>query len=105
MNADDIQVLARFLNARNGTATAEMTAQMLKITEEAGEAAAAWIGVLGQNPRKGVTHSLEDVFSELSDVVITAKVAIARLGGDPDAEEAKKTAVMRQRYEALEVAE
>jgi NTP pyrophosphatase (non-canonical NTP hydrolase) len=98
---DDIAALARYLNARNGAELAEMTAQMLKLSEEAGEVAAAWIGYLGQNPRKGVTHTLEDVFSELADVVITAKVAIARLGGDPDAEEARKAAVMAGRYEAL----
>jgi NTP pyrophosphatase (non-canonical NTP hydrolase) len=99
--SDDIAVLARFLNARNGKDLAEMTAQMLKLSEEAGEVAAAWIGYLGQNPRKGVTHSKEDVLSELADVAITAMVAIARLGGDPDSVVSAKAAVMRQRYEAL----
>lgn len=93
-----IAALAQFLNDRNGDELAEMTAQMLKLQEEAGEVAAAWIGYLGQNPRKGVTHTLEDVFSELADVVITAKVAIARLGGDPDVVEAAKVAVMTERY-------
>jgi len=47
-----------------------------------GEASAAWIGLLGQNPRKGVTHTREDVAAELADVVFTALVAIESLGLD-----------------------
>jgi phosphoribosyl-ATP pyrophosphohydrolase len=56
--------------------------QLLKIGEEAGEAAGAWIGALGSNPRKGVTHSRRDVAAELADVVLTALVAIESLGYD-----------------------
>ena len=56
--------------------------QLLKISEEAGEAAGAWIGALGSNPRKGVTHSRADVAAELADVVLTALVAIESLGYD-----------------------
>jgi NTP pyrophosphatase (non-canonical NTP hydrolase) len=58
--------------------------QLLKISEEAGEAAGAWIGALGQNPRKGVTHLRSDVADELADVVLTALVAIESLGFDPE---------------------
>jgi NTP pyrophosphatase (non-canonical NTP hydrolase) len=58
--------------------------QLLKIGEEAGEAARAWIGVRGQNPRKGVTHVRGDVAAELADVVMTALVAIESLGFDPE---------------------
>ena len=47
-----------WLDAANGTDQTELTCRILKLTEEAGEAAGAWIGVLGQSPRKGVTHSL-----------------------------------------------
>ncbi|HWG27111.1 MazG-like family protein [Actinospica sp.] len=53
--------------------------QILKITEEAGEVAEALIGVTGQNPRKGFSHSWRDVESELCDVVITAMVALTRV--------------------------
>jgi NTP pyrophosphatase (non-canonical NTP hydrolase) len=53
--------------------------QILKITEEAGEVAEALIGVTGQNPRKGFSHSWQDVQSELCDVVITAMVALIRV--------------------------
>jgi NTP pyrophosphatase (non-canonical NTP hydrolase) len=71
-----------WLDAANGTSEAELGLRILKIVEEAGEAAAAWIGVIGQNPRKGVTHTRDDVAAELADVVITALVAIESLGLD-----------------------
>ncbi|MFE4961331.1 MazG-like family protein [Streptomyces sp. NPDC056660] len=58
--------------------------RMLKLTEEVGEVAEAVIGATGQNPRKGVTHTWEDVQGELCDVVITALVALRTL--TPDAE-------------------
>lgn len=74
---------SRHLDAHNGADPLELTCRIMKITEEAGEAAQAWIGVLGQNPRKGVTHTTGDVVGELADVVFAALVAIASLGADP----------------------
>ncbi|MEH0846136.1 MazG-like family protein [Micromonospora sp. CPCC 205711] len=71
-----------WLDAANGTDRAELTCRILKLTEEAGEVAGAWIGMVGQNPRKGVTHTREDVAAELADVVFTALVAIESLGLD-----------------------
>ncbi|MFI7024549.1 MazG-like family protein [Micromonospora sp. NPDC049900] len=71
-----------WLDATNGTGEAELTCRMLKLTEEAGEVAGAWIGCLGQNPRKGVTHTRADVAAELADVAFTALVAIESLGLD-----------------------
>jgi hypothetical protein len=65
-----------WLDEANGGGEAELTCRMLKLTEEAGEAAGAWIGLLGQNPRKGVTHTREDVAAELADAAFTALVAI-----------------------------
>jgi NTP pyrophosphatase (non-canonical NTP hydrolase) len=59
--------------------------RMLKLQEEVGEAAQAVIGATGHNPRKGVTHSWDDVGAELCDVVITALVALRTL--TPDARE------------------
>ncbi|MFJ3419040.1 MazG-like family protein [Streptomyces sp. NPDC086082] len=55
---------------------------MLKLSEEVGEVAQAVIGVTGQNPRKGVTHTWEDVQAELCDVVISALVALRTLTPD-----------------------
>ncbi|WP_432197742.1 MazG-like family protein [Streptomyces sp. bgisy027] len=62
-----------------------MVLRMLKLSEEVGEVAQAVIGATGQNPRKGVTHTWEDVQGELCDVVITALVALRTL--TPDARE------------------
>ncbi|TDT36200.1 hypothetical protein EV562_10824 [Streptomyces sp. BK208] len=53
--------------------------RMLKLSEEVGEVAEAVIGATGQNPRKGVSHTWEDVEAELCDVVITAMVALRTL--------------------------
>jgi hypothetical protein len=72
---DAVRASRGWLDAANGTGDTELTCRILKLTEESGEAAAAWIGVLGQNPRKGVTHRREDVAAELADVVFTALVA------------------------------
>jgi NTP pyrophosphatase (non-canonical NTP hydrolase) len=59
--------------------------RLLKLNEEVGEVAEAVIGATGQNPRKGVTHSWEDVQAELCDVVITALLALRTL--TPEARE------------------
>ncbi len=56
--------------------------RMLKLSEEVGEVAQAVIGATGQNPRKGVSHSWQDVESELCDVIITAMVALTTLTPD-----------------------
>jgi NTP pyrophosphatase (non-canonical NTP hydrolase) len=56
--------------------------RMLKLSEEVGEVAEAVIGATGQNPRKGVTHTWDDVQGELCDVVITALVALRTLTPD-----------------------
>lgn len=50
--------------------------RLLKLQEEAGEVAAATIGFVGANKRKGFTHDEEAVAKELADVVITAMVAL-----------------------------
>ncbi|MEU9322848.1 MazG-like family protein [Streptomyces canus] len=56
--------------------------RMLKLSEEVGEVSEAIIGAIGQNPRKGVSHTWEDVQAELCDVVITALVALRTLTPD-----------------------
>ena len=52
----------------------ERLCRALKVQEEAGELAQAVIGVLGQNPRKGVTHTWDDVIHEAFDVALSALV-------------------------------
>ncbi|WP_245674204.1 MazG-like family protein [Actinoplanes rectilineatus] len=73
----------RWLDDANGTDRAEMSMRIVKIAEEYGEVAAAWVGSTGQNPRKGITHTQQDVVAELGDVAFTALVAAASLGADP----------------------
>jgi NTP pyrophosphatase (non-canonical NTP hydrolase) len=61
--------------------------RILKLTEEAGEVAEAFVGVRGLNPRKGVCRSHEDLLDELADVIITAAVAMSAVmdGGTDEA--------------------
>jgi NTP pyrophosphatase (non-canonical NTP hydrolase) len=74
-----------WVDAANGRGEHETAMRLLKLVEEAGEVAAAYIGMTGQNPRKGVTHSRSDVADELCDVAVTALVALATITGTADA--------------------
>lgn len=74
----------RWIDCHNGRSEAEITLRLLKLAEESGEVSAAWIGYTGQNPRKGVTHTVQDVARELADVVMTALVALESLGVDAE---------------------
>ncbi|MBQ0849488.1 MazG-like family protein [Streptomyces sp. NPDC057620] len=67
--------------------------RMLKLSEEVGEVAEAVIGATGQNPRKGVSHTWDDVRAELCDVIITAAVALRTLS--PDAQQIFTTHLAR----------
>lgn len=53
--------------------------RLAKITEEAGEVIAAFIGATEQNPRKGRTHEGTDVIKELLDVALTALCAVEHM--------------------------
>ena len=71
----------RRLHEHHGDVPVEM--RLLKLTEEVGEAAEAFIGLRGLNARKGVSRSREDLLAELADVIITAAVAMSAVtGGD-----------------------
>lgn len=63
----------------------QLLLRILKLSEEVGETAQAVIGATGQNPRKGITHTWDDVQAELCDVAVTALVALRTL--TPDAQE------------------
>jgi hypothetical protein len=73
--------------------------QLIKIQEELGEAAAAYIGMTGSNPRKGVTHTDQDVAMELADVVISALLAIKYTGLDLDTVLATQALKTQQRLD------
>jgi hypothetical protein len=84
---DHVARYVMWLDAANGRSPHETAARIMKITEEAGEAVAAYFGVTGANPRKGVTATPEDLAGELCDVVLAALVALATVtGGTPQAE-------------------
>ncbi|MCP9986943.1 MazG-like family protein [Streptomyces sudanensis] len=53
--------------------------RVLKIVEEAGEVAEAVHGAYGSNPRKGNSHTWDDVQAELCDVILTGMVALRTL--------------------------
>lgn len=56
--------------------------RLAKVSEECGEVIQAWIGVTGQNTRKGTTHTRQDVIKELLDVAVTALAAVEHMTGN-----------------------
>ncbi|MGY5079329.1 MazG-like family protein [Streptomyces nigrescens] len=66
-------------DARDLDQAEQWTLQVLKIAEETGEASQAVIGARGTNPRKGDSHTWQDVHAEVADVIITGMVALARM--------------------------
>ncbi|MER5479621.1 MazG-like family protein [Streptomyces sp. NPDC002734] len=81
-----VEALARRFDdhdqGRGLTPEEQWTLQVLKISEETGEASQAVIGARGTNPRKGDSHGWEDVHAEVADVVVTALVALRRMRPD-----------------------
>lgn len=75
--------LSEWIDAGNANRDPEAVTwgRLAKITEEAGEVIAAFIGATGQNPRKGVTHTRHQVEAELLDVAVTALGALEHLRG------------------------
>lgn len=73
--------LAAFLDeaAAHLPARQRQVLQVLKIGEEFGEAAQALIGVTGVNPRKGTSHTWDDLTAEICDVIVTSMVTLHRL--------------------------
>lgn len=79
----DLATVSRWIDEGNAGRNLEAAtwARLAKISEEAGEVVAAYIGVTGQNPRKGVSHTMNDVQEELLDVAITALAALEHIRG------------------------
>ncbi|KAB1144998.1 hypothetical protein F7R91_20200 [Streptomyces luteolifulvus] len=80
---DHVDRLRDWLDAESAV-TGDMAKVMrvLKIGEEFGEVAEALHGAMGTNPRKGASHTFDDVQKELCDVTITALIALASLTPD-----------------------
>lgn len=83
--------LTAWLDAHSPAASRDhlLALRVMKLAEETGEAAAAYIGMTGQNPRKGVCATRGDLSAELCDVIITALVALATVTGTPAGAQAR----------------
>ncbi|MFF7973947.1 MazG-like family protein [Streptomyces sp. NPDC007905] len=93
------ELWSRLEATREATGPDGVLLRILKLSEEVGEVAEAVIGATGQNPRKGVTHTWEDVQAELCDVAITALVALRTL--TPQAREVFESQLRRVRERPL----
>jgi hypothetical protein len=80
---DRLIALSEWIDAGNAHRDPEAVTwgRLAKIAEENGEVIQAYIGATGQNPRKGITCSLEAVLEELLDVAITALGAYEHIDG------------------------
>ena len=65
-----------------GQPLAQHWCRVAKVAEETGEAVAELIAMTGQNPRKGVCGTLDDLLGELGDTAITAIFAIQHFTKD-----------------------
>jgi hypothetical protein len=104
---DHVARTVTWLDAAKGRGPHETAVRVMKIAEEAGEAVAAYVGLTGANPRKGVTAIPEDLAGELCDVVLAALIALATVtGGTPQAESrlAAHVAARATRLRALHAA-
>ncbi|GAB3117728.1 MazG-like family protein [Streptomyces calidiresistens] len=74
-----VERLREWLDAETTPALADNVKlwRVLKIGEEFGKVSEALHGAMGANPRKGQSHTWEDVNKELCDVIVTSMVALA----------------------------
>ncbi|WP_405793216.1 endonuclease/exonuclease/phosphatase family protein [Streptomyces sp. NBC_01506] len=72
-----IEMLRTWLDENAAPVGDERLWRILKISEEVGEVAEAMHGAAGTNPRKGRSHTWDDVNKELCDVIVTSMVALA----------------------------
>ncbi|AZM47391.1 hypothetical protein DMB38_17735 [Streptomyces sp. WAC 06738] len=56
--------------------------RILEVGEAYGEVAASVHGLMGADPRKGKTHTIDDVCAALCEVIVTSMVALASISGD-----------------------
>ncbi len=100
-----VRQLVSWLDQKNGLGDHETAMRLMKLSEEVGETMQAYIGVRGQNPRKGVTHTPADVADELCDVIVTAMIALHRFTPDPEQHLAAKLRSITVRSAAVKAQE
>lgn len=79
---NDIDRLVAWLDTHQPADADRLTLRMLKLTEECGEVAEAWIGYRNGNPRKPAVPDREQVAKELGDVILAAAIALRSIGYD-----------------------
>ncbi|ARF56015.1 MazG-like family protein [Streptomyces gilvosporeus] len=95
---DTVGRLVEWLDTESGVSPdLARVLRVLKITEEAGEVAEAIHGVSGSNPRKGNSHTWQDVEKELCDVILTSMVALKTITPDADKVFAERLAHVAER--------
>jgi NTP pyrophosphatase (non-canonical NTP hydrolase) len=73
-------------------------ARVGKVIEELGEVIRALIGFTGQNPRKGITHSRQEMLDELADTAITGILGMQHF--TKDASETRQ--ILQEKLKAIE---
>lgn len=73
--------------------------RITKLFEEAGEAIKKFSEATGENPRKGVTSTMEEVLDEAGDAYLTAILLVQHFTKDP----ARTAAVLRKAMAKLEM--
>jgi hypothetical protein len=96
-----VAVLTAWLDSANPRTDHEIACRVMKLAEETGEVVNAYIGMTGQNPRKGTYATRDDVATELCDVVVTALVALATITGDADGAETRMQEHLSRRFARL----
>lgn len=61
---------------------AHLWRRTMKVASEVGELQDALGGMLGENPRKGVTHTLDDAIGEALDVAVAALGSVEHMTGN-----------------------
>lgn len=77
-------IYSKIKASQQGSGSFGRQVRLLKLSEEVGEVAQAYIGLTGANARKGFTHGEIDIANELADVVITAMVAMHDWTDNPE---------------------
>lgn len=83
--SDDVTAISRLIDDSYPAgldAETRRWRRCLKTAEEVGELTEALLGLVGENPRKGVTHEMAQVRKELFDVALAALGAVAHLDGN-----------------------
>lgn len=83
----DVQYIDEWLDSKVSPAYQEQPlaqdwARLSKVSEELGEAIQEFIGLTGQNPRKGVTSSEPQFLEEVADTLITALLCMQHFTKD-----------------------